>query len=80
MEMARCRLVGQLHEWVNTVAALPRIQSSRYQVSRMMSWLLGVGGGGVLSEGYTINEAFYLNLIQEFDDHYHIVPGKSSAY
>ena len=32
VEMARCRLVGQLHEWVNTIAALSRIQSSRYQV------------------------------------------------
>lgn len=39
VEMGRCRLVGQLHEWVNTIAALPRIQSSRYQVR-------GVGEGG----------------------------------
>jgi len=32
MEMARCRLIAQLHEWINTVTGLPRIQSSRYQV------------------------------------------------
>ena len=31
-EVARCKLLEQLHEWVNTVTALPRIQSSRYQV------------------------------------------------
>ena len=31
-EMGRCRLVGQLHEWINTITGLPRIQSSRYQV------------------------------------------------
>jgi len=32
MEMARCRLIAQLHEWINTVTGLPWIQSSRYQV------------------------------------------------
>ena len=33
VEMARCRLIAQLHEWINTVTGLPRIQSSRYQVT-----------------------------------------------
>ncbi len=31
-EVARCRLLEQLHEWVSTITGLPRIQSSRYQV------------------------------------------------
>ena len=38
VEMARCRLIAQLHEWINTVTGLPRIQSSRYQVT---GWLKG---------------------------------------
>jgi dynein heavy chain 1 len=32
VEMARCDLIAQLHNWVSIVTALPRIQSSRYQV------------------------------------------------
>lgn len=32
VEMARSRLIDQLHSWLAVVTALPRIQSSRYQV------------------------------------------------
>ena len=32
VEMARCDLIAQLHNWISIVTALPRIQSSRYQV------------------------------------------------
>lgn len=32
VEMARCDLIAQLHNWISIVTGLPRIQSSRYQV------------------------------------------------
>ena len=40
VEMARCRLIAQLHEWINTITGLPRIQSSRYQVRGWEKWRL----------------------------------------
>ena len=51
VEMGRCRLVGQLHEWINTIAALPRIQSSRYQVGKEEDGDGGGGGGEKEEEG-----------------------------
>ena len=51
VEKGCCRLLGQLHEWINTIAALSRIQSSRYQVGMEKDRGLGgkregMGGGG----------------------------------
>lgn len=49
VEMARCRLIAQLHEWINTVTGLPRIQSSRYQVTRWLKGRLPVYSSRILA-------------------------------
>ena len=32
LDISRCHLIAQLHNWINTITGLQRIQSSHYQV------------------------------------------------